>query len=244
MLVAIDFDVHPFEGKHIPQSSTDITGLIRACAVSGSDSAWRELIVRFRRPIAFAILRVARRWGAFPHEVVDDLVQDTLLKLCADKCARFYQFSCEHPEAVDAYVKTIAGNVAHDFFKALKTIKRGSGETVQLLDTFEAKAELSSLGGVEAIERELLLREIDNCLETNVEGASKSRDRSIFWLHYKQGMTAAAIASIPAVRLTTKGVESVLLRLTRLVRGKMAARARPHPDAPATAKGFGSVESF
>jgi RNA polymerase sigma-70 factor, ECF subfamily len=229
--------------KKIPYSSPDPTELIRACALSGSEAAWCELVMRFRKSVALAIIRVARNWGAVPQEMVDDLVQETFLKLAADRCARLYAFAQEHPEAVDLYVKTIAANVARDYLKRDSSLKRGSGHVAQLLETLEAKADLSSAGGMTAIEHSILLRQIDECLEESLEGATKARDRSIFWLYYKQGMTAGSIAQIPAVGLTVKGVESVLFRLMKLVRSKLANPCVPPADAPA-AKGIGSAESY
>jgi RNA polymerase sigma-70 factor (ECF subfamily) len=210
----------------------DASELIRACALSGSESAWCELVLRFRKPVGLAIIRVVRNWDAVPQEMVDDLVQETFLKLAADKCARLYAFAQEHPEAVDLYVKTIAANVARDYLKKDVSLKRGSGHVVQLPDTVEAKADLSSAGGMKAIEQEILLRKVDECLEDNLEGATKARDRSIFWLYHRRGLTAGSIAQIPALGLTVKGVESVLFRLTRLVRSKLANPSVPRPDAP------------
>jgi len=234
----------PLEATKIPPSSPDATELIRACVLSGSEAAWCELILRFRKPVGLAIIGVARNWGMVPQEMVEDLVQETFLKLAADKCARLYAFAQEHPEAVDVYVKTIAANVARDSFKKDASLKRGRGQVVQLLETVEAKADQAGAGGMDRIQRNILLREIDECLEMSVEGATRVRDRSIFWLHYKQGMTAGSIAQIPEVGLTVKGVESLLLRLTRLVRHKMAERYGSREDAPAAAKGLGSAESY
>jgi RNA polymerase sigma-70 factor (ECF subfamily) len=179
-----------------------------------------------------------------PQEFVDDLVQEIVLKLFADKCGRLHEFSCAHPEAIEAYIKTIATNHAYDFFKAGRSQKRGGGESAQLLDTAEVKAELSSLGGVDAIQREILLYEIDSCLETNVKGESGLRDRTIFWLYYRQGMSANAIASIPSLGLGIKGVESVLVRVTRLLREKIAANYQPVAEDSPTTRGFGSLESY
>ena len=82
-----------------------------------------------------------------PQQVVDDLVQETYLKLCADKCRLLLRlFAIQHPEAVPGYIKTIAINVAHDHFKSLHSQKRGSGETAQLLEDFEPKRRAAEPG--------------------------------------------------------------------------------------------------
>jgi RNA polymerase sigma-70 factor (ECF subfamily) len=193
--------------------------LIRRCANS-DEAAWREFIRRFHRAISISVMRVAKRWGSM--ESAGDLVQDTYLKLCSDKCARLLAFASIHPELVEAYVRTIALNVANDFFKADRSWKRGRGEIVQLLDVIEPKASEAGAGGAERIQREILLQQIDRWLAEARDRTGNSRDQLIFWLHYRQGMTAQSIASLPALGLTVKGVESVLHRLTRQVRTRIA----------------------
>src|SRR5215813_5275145 len=163
--------------------------LIRACAESSDSAAWEEFIARFHRDISLSIIRTARRWGFSPQEVVDDLVQDTYFKLCADRCRLLYEFAITHHDAINGYVKTVAINVAHDYFKSQKSRKRGGKFVVQSHEEFEAKARTDSPGGQETIEREILLRQINDCLQSCTEGPSQERDRTIFWLHYRQGMT-------------------------------------------------------
>ena len=223
--------------------SLQIAELIRGCADS-DEAAWREFVTRFQKPISVSIVRVARRWGAFPHESVDDLVQEAYLKLCADKCYRLYQFALAHPDAVEAYVRTIAVNVANDFFKAVHSKKRGNGDVVQL-GMFEPKAQLTGAGSVEAMQREVLLGEVDLCLQSTTEGPVKVRDQTIFWLYYGQGMSADAIASLPYVALNVKGVESVIHRLTRQIRGQIgkAPEGRAASSGPEQ-KGLGSANSY
>src|SRR5437667_159549 len=74
------------------------------------------------------------------------------------------------------------------------------------------------------------------------------RSRLIFWLYYRSGLSASAIASIPNIGLTTKGVESALLRLTRLVRIAFTEPAGPgeekRQDSSQDQKGYRQAESF
>lgn len=211
-------------------SSLSVVELIRACAESGDSAAWEEFIARFHRDISLSIARVARRWDVSPQETVDDLAQDTYLKLCAHRCHLLYQFATAHPEAIKAYVKTIAINVARDYFKAQDTSKRGGGALMQLNEDVVPKAASASLGGQHATEQGILLDEIDSCLKNYGEGPHQQRDRTVFWLHYRQGMTAKEIAALPGTGLTVKGVESALSRLKSFIREKMIdTRAESHP---------------
>ena len=71
------------------------------------------------------------------------------------------------------------------------------------------------------IEQSILLRELDQHLAS----AGTDRDRTIFWLYYRQGYTAKDIASMPGLGLTQKGVESCIYRLTQALRGSVSNMA-------------------
>lgn len=230
-------------------SSMSAEELIHACAEFNDGAAWEEFVARFRLPISLSILRIAYRWGGIPRQIVDDLVQETYLKLCSDKCHLLRAFAIQHPEAVPAYIKTIAINVAHDHFKALHSQKRGSGETAQLLENIEPQAQSGNPGGnlsaQSGMEREVLLKQIDRFLGACSQGPDQERDRLIFWLYYQQGMSAKAIAALPTVGLTAKGVESAIFRLTRLVREQIAGlRSQPSASPQSGEKGFRPAESY
>jgi len=218
--------------------------LIRVCAESNDNAAWDEFVSRFHRPIALSILRTAYRWGAGTQQVLDDLIQETYLKLCANRCRMLHEFALQHPEAILPYIKTIAANIAHDHFKAMHSQKRGKGEIAQSLEDFEPEGSKAKQGSQELIEREVLLREVDHALEACSQGEDQQRDRLIFWLHYQQGMSASAIAALPTIDLTSKGVESVIYRLTRLVRDRIL-QLRAESQAPLQQeKGLRPAESY
>jgi len=219
--------------------------LVRACAESHDSAAWDEFVSRFHRAISLSIIRTAYQWGYAPQQVVEDLVQETYLKLCADKCRLLHEFAVQHPEAIVGYVKVVAVNVAHDCFKALHSQKRGSGDSTQSLEDAEPKALGGSLGGQDAIEREVLLKEINQCLESYSEGPDQERDRMIFWLYYQQGMSARSIAAVATIGLTAKGVESAISRLTRLVREHVLDVRPESTTKPAEGeKGYRPAESY
>jgi RNA polymerase sigma-70 factor (ECF subfamily) len=222
-----------------------VEALIRACAETNDRAAWLEFVSRFHRPISLSVIRAAQQWGADAHRVVEDLVQDTYLKLCTDRCRSLLNFTIQHPEAVLGYIKTVAVNVAHDHFKSLHSQKRGSGEAAQLLEDCDPQARSESLGGQDAMEREVLLKQINGCLKSCSDGPDQERDCLIFWLYYQQGMSAKAIAALPTVGLTPKGVESAIFRLTRLVRQQVVSlRSEPAASQQAGEKGFRPAESY
>jgi RNA polymerase sigma-70 factor (ECF subfamily) len=226
-------------------SSISADELIRACVEFDDADAWEEFVSRFHRPISLSVVRTARQWSDVPQQLFDDLVQETYVKLCSDKCRLLHGFACQHPEAVPGYIKTVAANVVRDHFKSLHSQKRGAGRSPESLEEMDPKASGQSLGSQGAMERQILLKQIDQCLGTSPAGSDQERDRVIFWLYYQNGMSAKAIAALPTVGLSAKGVESSILRLTRFVRQqivdvRLEAQNRVRPGE----KGFRAAESY
>jgi RNA polymerase sigma-70 factor (ECF subfamily) len=164
-------------------------------------------IHRFQPLIASSVSRVVRRYGSSSPALIDDLVQETYLRLCKDNCRPLREFRAQHDEAIFGYLKVIAASVALDHFRARATHKR-RGEVVDDGTNLEASTSSST------IERSTLVKELDQRLATS----ETERDRTIFWLYYRQGYTAKDIAAMPNFGLTQKGVESCIYRLTQLLR--------------------------
>ena len=71
------------------------------------------------------------------------------------------------------------------------------------------------MAGKDELEWQLLLRDIDDLLK---KPPTSERDRQIFWLYYRQGMSAKEIAALASLNLSIKGVESVIVRLNQMIR--------------------------
>jgi RNA polymerase sigma-70 factor, ECF subfamily len=226
-------------------SSTSPEELFRICSVSGDAEAWGEFVRRFHRLIAAVVLHTAGRLGDTSTETADDLIQETYLKLCSDKFRLLRRFDPRHPEAIFGYIKVVTANVVRDYFKALHSEKRGSGQIVEAPELFVPVANGSGLGGADAIEREVLIKDVQRHLEVCTAGPEQARNCRIFWLYYQAGLTASSIASLPDVGLTTKGVESLILRITRDLRETMAgSKQRVAAPGLGGAEGIRTAESF
>ncbi len=207
--------------------------LIHACAESNHGAAWEEFVARFQQPISLSIARTASKWGKKPAQFVDDLLQEVYCKLWANKCRMLLQFAQKHSEeAVLGYIKTIAINVAHDHFKSLHSRKHGAGETDQLHEDFDPAAQRGSFGGPAAMDRGVFLKQVDDQLQACAVGSNQERDCLIFWFYYLQGMSAKAIATMATIKLTAKGVEAVIYRLTRCVREHLGNSGMPDSAVP------------
>ena len=110
---------------------------------------------------------------------------------------------------------------------------------------FTPPASADGEGSPGSIERGVLINEVREHLEVCTEGRDKDRNRRIFWLYYRVGLSAAAISMLPGIGLTTKGVESLILRMTREVRERMLASKPTHGAKKQRAgEGILSAHSF
>jgi RNA polymerase sigma-70 factor (ECF subfamily) len=192
-------------------SSDDLASL---CAVEADIDAWNEFVRRFTRPIALSALRVGRLWGETSPAVIDDIVQDVFLKFCENDRKVLREFEPRHNGSFTAFVKVVSAATANDYFRKRNTVKRGGGVKEEPI----SELHVGMVQDAEWIERNQLLREIDSFLESSGRDETGRRDRTVFWLYYQQGMTASAIANLPGIALSVKGVESALHRMTALVR--------------------------
>jgi RNA polymerase sigma-70 factor (ECF subfamily) len=152
-------------------------------------------------------------------------------------------FKSAHQDAIYGYIKVFTANLAHDYFKATHSQKRGGGVAVSPIDDDQpghmprAAASVASV-----VERDVLIQQIDACLRLVLGGPGAGRDRRIFWLYYRVGLPASAIAALPTIGLTTKGVESTLLRLTRQVRQRLVSSQMRKIEPQRLNEGIGSEE--
>ncbi len=194
--------------------------LVQACIDTGDEAAWEEFLNRYNTIVAATVARTARSWNASDPAVVEDLVQDVYVKLCINDCQLLRDFTGAHPDSLYAYLKVTAANLARDHFKARRAQKRGSGTVDESLDVYDPPALAGALGSSEYLQRRLLIERVERVLETT---EFSPLQKAVFWLFYKQGFTAPELAAIPAVSLTVKGVESLLLRMSRTVRERTIA---------------------
>jgi RNA polymerase sigma-70 factor, ECF subfamily len=202
-------------------SSLSIEELLRQCSIAGSGEAWEEFVRRFHRLIATVAMRTADRLGDSSKQTVDDLIQQTYLKLCDDNFRVLRNFQQQHRDAFIGYIKVVTANVVRDHFKAAHSEKRGANRVERIMEEFIPPAGDGSAGSPKAIERAVLIQEINHQLDLCVLGPDQERNNRIFWLYYRAGLSARAIASLPGMGLTAKGVESIIARITKDLRQRM-----------------------
>lgn len=168
---------------------------------------------RYHSVLTAAAIRVSRQWGRGGPDEIDDIVQEIYLRMCAEGARILVSFRDPRPEAMFGYLKVVATNIAHDFFRRQSAVKRGAEKTTSVEEAADLPAPFQEM------ERRLSLMEIDKMLLTQTkEKDNGSRDRAVFRLYYRHGLTAQAISGLPGIGLNSKGVEGVLHRLTKAIR--------------------------
>jgi RNA polymerase sigma-70 factor (ECF subfamily) len=152
---------------------------------------------------------------------VEDLVQATYLKLWEDGCRCLRDFAVQHPEAILGYLKKTAANVTHDHFKHHHSQSSGGDRPHVSTSELDLEAAKEAYGSRERIDWAVVLTEIDDWLKRGLSGPDQERDRMIFWLYFRQGMSTREIASLSPVGLSAKGVGSVIERLKHCIRERI-----------------------
>ncbi|HEY6348511.1 MAG TPA: sigma-70 family RNA polymerase sigma factor [Candidatus Angelobacter sp.] len=198
------------------------TQLTTQCLQGGAE-AWEEFLRRFHGLVVSVAVRAARRWDETSLEVIEDLVQDVYLKLGADNFRILREFESRHDNAFLDFLKVVTANVVYGHFRTIGAQMRGGALGSASIELTSDILHESSDADT-TTERAILLEEIDRLLSA----VASERDRAIFWLYYRNGLSAKEIASIPNFKLTVKAVESVILRLTKALRRNLVQAPPGH----------------
>jgi RNA polymerase sigma-70 factor, ECF subfamily len=199
-------------GRHMTPEDASLAALARRCLESGGTDAWAALIARVQPVFARIAYRVACECGQPRSNDLDDVVQEMLLKLGANRGDLLRKLP-SNEQSAESYLKVMAANCARDYFRTMYAERRDQRKTVEA-DAGTNRLELL-VNAQPGMERSVLIRQIDAQLETD------GRNRTIFWLYYRDGFSAREIAAVPAFGLTAKGVESVIHQLTVALRSKL-----------------------
>jgi RNA polymerase sigma-70 factor, ECF subfamily len=199
-------------------SSLSLKDVVCLCAGPCDDEAWEEFVSRVGKPISLSIMRTASLWGEPSRSLVEDLIQVTYLKLWEDSCRLLRDFAIQHPDAILGYLKKTAANATHDYFKHGRSQSSGGDKPHVSTSDVDPEAGKEVHGSQEKIAFQVFLNEIDDHLKRRLTGPDQERDRMIFWLYFRQGMSTKEIASLPTIGLGAKGVGSVIERLKHCIR--------------------------
>lgn len=204
--------------------------LLRVCRETNDPAAWAEFVRRFQRSVAGAVLAALRRVGDRSADA-DDFIQETFLKCSVDKGHLFSNFDFRHPSSLRNFLAVVARNVVHAHYRAQNAQKRDAQLTDQFQEESEQPADMHTRGEAR-VYLQLFLNDIERHLAVCTEGPAQQRNRIVFWLHHREGLTAAEIAILPDVSLTVKGVESLLHRIKECLKARLGIGDKPGKRPP------------
>jgi RNA polymerase sigma-70 factor (ECF subfamily) len=214
------------------ESRTSVNDLAKACARSADAAEWGEFVRRCTPLASLVALRISRMWISVPSPaIVDDIVQEVLLKLCEQERRILRDFEPRGEDSFLGLLRTVASSVANDYFRRTHSTKRGGKVVTMALGDDDVHLPMDGAGPAARMQQATLMAQLDEKLCSAPETISE-RDRALFWLYYRQGYTAEEIARLSAAGLTAKGVESALRRVTMWLRdaiGNKEHGARPDP---------------
>jgi len=212
-------------------SSLSLKDLVCLCAGPCDNEAWEELVSRVGRPNSLTIMRTASLWREPSQSLVEDLIQVTYLKLWEGGCRLLRDFAIQRPESIMGYLKKTAANATHDYFKHGHSQSSGGDNRHVSTSDVEPEAGKEVHGSEEKVAFGVFLNEIDEHLKRCLSGPDQERDRMIFWLYFRQGMSTKEIASLPTIGLGAKGVGSVIERLKHSIREQILGSRSDFDDS-------------
>lgn len=185
--------------------------LIARSAGPAREEALDLLITQLQPHVVGVVSRTLRRHGLFESELVNDLSQETFLKILGDRYNLQSRAAGRTDGEIVGLVKTTAVNLVLDALRALRPAT--PLEEAVISDNNDEKIEVA-----------VLLQEVDSTLKKVLAVPSAARDYRIFWFYHRDRMTAREIAQLPGIGLSVKGVESVVFRLTAEVKAAIAGK--------------------
>ena len=196
--------------------------LVSYCLDSQDQDGWNEFVRRFQPLIAGVVTKCVFKRKRPKPDLIDDLIQETFLKLCANNFKALRNFSFKDDHGFFGFLKVVASHVVEDYFREQNSQKHGDGREEEDPDESRMPPPFRP-NSLQPAEKAILWTQIDRCLAKLASDPNFARDYAIFWLYYRQGLTAKAISKLPGITLSVKGVESTLLRLTRYVKACLTA---------------------
>jgi len=161
--------------------------------------------------IAGTVVRAVSGSTEFRIGDAEEIVQEVYLKLCWAGGKALRAFVPQRDGSDFSYLAVIARNVAITW---LRKQKSGAGQPHAPLAVIKDPEDERA-----AAQMDLRLRLKD--VEAVLQRVASARERQIFWLYYRVGLTALNISRYRCFGLEESGVESLLARLVVKIRREL-----------------------
>jgi RNA polymerase sigma factor (sigma-70 family) len=188
--------------------------LVELCLERNED-AWVELLRRYRRLIAGVAARTILRslWPA--DGLVQDLVEDSIVRICANEFRALRELEWQHEGALRGLLQVVASTTAQDYLRKALSPKRDIAKEKSLEEPGLVVPVQERFA--ERVEQKILMEQLVRCLKKLIHSEPDcTRDIAMFLLFYGWRVTAADLARL--YRLNVRKVENILAKLSRLAR--------------------------
>lgn len=221
--------------------------LVRRCRQRPPDEdAWQEFVRRYHSVITANVVNAFHlkagpefeRRPQFSQNSIDDLVQTVYFRLIEDNCRVLNAFRGELQNSLPAYLTMISRNVVKDHFRGIKAGKRPkiSFSLDELMETGGDGGLLKGLSsGIDGKPSgtptaEISIAEIDALLMKALNRKDRDRNILIFKLRYCDELTLEEIRDALKLDMSTKGIASILSRITARIRRTVQRTSRRKPE--------------
>jgi RNA polymerase sigma factor (sigma-70 family) len=212
VVVVSNFKTASLEQTTDPRQKIPDRQLVEFC-LQGLEEAWIELLRRYSRLMMGVLMKTIPAYLRQPN-VLRDLFQEVLAKICANSLRALREFEWRHESSLRGLLQVVSASVAHDYLRRWL----GPGRDIRRESPLEeCEYDRKSHHAHSAIEQKILLEQLARCLWQRInDEPNRIRDIAMFLLYYGHGLRSAELARI--YQLKTKTVETKLLRLSRLAR--------------------------
>src|SRR5216683_1162642 len=108
--------------------------LLQRCMGSREELAWLVFLSKIRPFLAAIVINAIRHCRLPDSCLAEDMVQNALLKLCANDFKVLRELECFHEGSLFGFLKAVAFNVVHDYFRSACCQKRGNGKAEENIE--------------------------------------------------------------------------------------------------------------
>jgi RNA polymerase sigma factor (sigma-70 family) len=208
---------HDILAQKMDYSGCSLQEVAKACLEPGNEEAWCELLRRTQPVLSGAVRRACLGYGLDPYQYSDDLVQAVYVKLLEKSFKLLKTLASGDDQFILRYLRVVASNRVADLCRELRNKK----QNLFVTDSLESLSQELPDHKTTDANMTLLLDKVDRILSDILSGPNAGRDKAVFWLYFRHGLTAGQAAAAPGIGLSESDVEVLLRRLIRALRKKM-----------------------
>src|SRR6267142_5675268 len=137
--------------------------LLSYCLDSQDPDGWTELVRRTRPLIAGVATKCVLRRRSRKPAPIDDLIQETYKKLCANNFKALRDFNFQSEQRFYGFLKVVASHLVEDYFRKKNSDKDGGGVEEEDIEEVRIPVPFRP-NSLQPAEMAILIGQIERCL--------------------------------------------------------------------------------